>query len=280
MTNKVFLSKEEEIKLGEDIVAWRNDKNNLEKKIKAEYAIAELFQANDLFAINLARKFISKTNTKTYDLEDAIADARIGLLKTILRYDPTRNSKITTASSMPIYKELFISCNKNNMLIHFRDYANVDYAKAKKDWLDSNLADDMTLKEFVVTHQENYKSLTDENFDAVESVVSGISSFDFLVSDGTGQNVHLGDLIEDKQASDFHKHYEDNNIKNILTAFGEDLTPLQKNILEYNFDDNARISKETFFNAHGINQRRFTLELNKALKILKHNKEMQSYYLN
>ena len=198
MKQNRFLSKEEELELGKNIFEWKQDKDNKEKYKKAVLSAQKLFKHNKPLAVKMAKDFIFKTGCTNYTLEDAIMDAYIGLMIAIWRYDFRRNTKITTVARMPIYKELVYSCNTDNSLIAFKDLSNVEYAKAKRKWLEENLEDIMSLKEYVQLHKDEYKNLNKVNrFETVECYVKGVTSLDFEIKTDNN-SVPLGTLIKDE----------------------------------------------------------------------------------
>ena len=279
-----FLTKEEEIELGYFILEWREDKENKEKYKKALDAVHKLYFANERFALKKAIDFVYRTQTNNYSIENAKTDARIGLLETIWRYDPRRGAKITTASQMSIYKKLFLKCNIDENHIPFKDFANVDYAKAKKDYQASGLEPEVSMVDFVMNNQSKYKNLTEKNFYQVHNILQGISSLDYTLNDSDGHSMDFKDVIEDKNASKFITYYEDKNTpKNfspeILEKIDLLLTDKEKQVLYYEFNDYAKQSKEDFIISLGLTTRKYTSELNKGLKKLRKFEEEKEAYI-
>lgn len=267
-----FLTKEEEIELGYDIKAWREDKDNEEKRVKAIESAHKLFMANQFYAINRAIYFVKATQAKYYDIEDAKVDACIGLMRAIWRYDPTRNAKITTVSKMPIYKELFIRCNGDEYPIKMKDGGHVDYAKAKKKWLESGFNKLMSLHEFIKENNEDYNNIYDHVIE-IENVINGISSLDYTVKDDGGRDIPFGNIIPDSNNISYYEQidYIEGEVfsEDMMNVINEHLTPLQKSVLLYEYDGRIDKNKNQFLAEHSISARKFTIEFNKSIKKLR-----------
>lgn len=273
MKQNRFLSKEEELELGKNIFEWKQDKDNKEKYKLAVKSAQKLFKYNKPLAIKMAKDFIFKTECTNYTLEDAIMDAYIGLMTAIWRYDFRRNTKITTVARMPIYKELVYSCNTDNSLIAFKDLSNVEYAKAKRKWLEENLEDIMSLKEYVQLHKDEYKNLNKVNrFETVDSFVKGVTSLDFEIKNDNSY-VTLGTLLKDDNYITYYDSIdidkEDLFSPELMKTITNKLTPIQQKIIFYEYDDSVEIPKEDFMKQYNLKKRSYGTERNKALRILK-----------
>ena len=269
-----LLSKEEELALGKYIYEWRLDKENDEKHKLAIEAAQKLFSANQRFAFKAAYDFIRRTQTRDYDIEDAKIDACIGLMTAIWRYDYTRNTKITTVARMPILKELTYKCNKEESLISFKNFTNIDYAKAKKMWIEEGLEDKIDLKDYVKMNQDKFPNLTHDKFIATEDILKGISSLDYSVLDKSGHPMDFKDVIEDRKNLSYYDFIDNKNTpsnfsENILNAIKENLTPLQQEIIKYEYNDFDKTTKEEFLTNNNITQRIYTRELNLSIKALR-----------
>lgn len=269
-----FLTKEEELALGYDILAYREDPENEEKREKAIESVQKLFFSNEFFAVQKAINFLRDTQTKNYPLEDAKEDAKVGLLKAIWNYDPRRDTKITTVSNMPIFKELSVRCNFDYSSVSFRDWSNVTYARAKREYEVEKLENE-TLLEFIKRHPDRYDNLQDR-FMEVENVLQGVSSLDFTVDDSDGHAMSFKDLIPDPNNQ--YNYYElVDSIKDVdedlfseelMSIIKKELTPLQQTILFYEYNDNVLETKEDFLSRLNISPRKYTSEINKStLKI-------------
>lgn len=279
-----FLTKEEEIELGYFILDWREDKENEEKYKKALDAVHKLYFANERFALKKAIDFVYRTQTNNYSIESAKTDARIGLLETIWRYDPRRGAKITTASQMSIYKKLFLKCNIDENHIPFKDFANVDFAKAKKDYKESGLENQVSMFDFVLANQDKYKNLREDNFYQVYNILQGVSSLDYTLNDSDGHAMEFKDVIEDKNALNFITYYDEKNrpenfSPEILEKIELLLTDVEKQVMYYEFNDCAKQSKEDFIASLNLTSRKYTVELNKGIKKLRNFEEEKESYI-
>lgn len=278
-----FLTKEEEIELGYLILDWREDKDNDEKYKKALEAVHKLYFANERFALKKAIDFVYKTQTNNYPIESAKTDARIGLLETIWRYDPRRGAKITTASQMSIYKKLFLKCNIDENHIPFKDFANVDYAKAKKDYKESGLENQVSMFDFVLANQDKYKNLTKDNFYQVHNILQGVSSLDYTLNDSDGHPMEFKEVIEDKNSLNYLNYDDKNQPENfspeILEKIELLLTDIEKQVIYYEFNDYAKQSKEDFIDSLNLTSRKYTVELNKGIKKLRNFEEEKEAYI-
>ena len=102
------LKKEREFELGLIIKDYResSEEEQKEKFPRAYEAFLELFKHNQNFAYNWAHRFVKKTNSFHYNIEDACQDALLALTKAIWRYDPTKGARVTTFSNFYIFKAL------------------------------------------------------------------------------------------------------------------------------------------------------------------------------
>lgn len=269
-----ILTKEEELALGKIIYEWKEDRENEEKHQKAIEAAQKLFLANQRFAFKAAYDFIRRTQTRDYDIEDAKIDACIGLMTAIWRYDYRRNTKITTVARMPIFKELTYKCNKEESLISFKHFTNMDYAKAKKMWIEEGLENKIDLKDYVRINQDKFPNLTPDKFVATEDILKGISSLDYSIMDKSGHPMEFKDIIEDKNNLSYYDLIETKNSpmnfsENIIEAIKNKLTPLQQNIINYEYNDFDPTSKDEFLVKNNITKRIYTRELNSSIKTLR-----------
>lgn len=269
-----ILTKEEELALGKIIYEWKEDRENKEKHQKAIEAAQKLFLANQRFAFKAGYDFIRRTQTRDYDIEDAKIDACIGLMTAIWRYDYRRNTKITTVARMPIFKELTYKCNKEESLISFKHFTNMDYAKAKKMWIEEGLENKIDLKDYVRINQDKFPNLTPDKFVATEDILKGISSLDYSIMDKSGHPMEFKDIIEDKNNLSYYDLIETKNSpmnfsENIIEAIKNKLTPLQQNIINYEYNDFDPTSKDEFLVKNNITKRIYTRELNSSIKTLR-----------
>ena len=192
----------------------------------------------------------------------------------IWRYDYRRNTKITTVARMPIFKELTYKCNKEESLISFKHFTNMDYAKAKKMWIEEGLENKIDLKDYVRINQDKFPNLTPDKFVATEDILKGISSLDYSIMDKSGHPMEFKDIIEDKNNLSYYDLIETKNSpmnfsENIIEAIKNKLTPLQQNIINYEYNDFDPTSKDEFLVKNNITKRIYTRELNSSIKTLR-----------
>lgn len=254
---KGFLTKEEELALGQDIYKYKTtgDEQYLPA---AKEAVEKLYNANKRYAFKMASDFWFITGKPDYyPLEEAQQDASYGLLLALWRFNPNKNTRVTTISYFSIYKELSYKCfEARHVPMKDHGFFLGNYNKAKKSYEELDNPQ-MSLDEYIL--ENNY--LKKKDLLAIKNAIMPVTSLDFKVGED-GHETSIGDLIEDKN----YKNPIDNEI------FSEELTDLiseldedEQEVLYINFHDNITDTLEDYLERNNIKKRSYTMKLNKTL---------------
>lgn len=195
------LKKEREFELGLIIKDYReaSEEEKKEKFPKAYEAFLELFEHNQNFAYNWAHKFVKRTNSFHYNIEDACQDALLALTTAIWRYDPTKGARVTTFSNFYIFKALTHEGNLQRY-VQINDSIAGKYLKMKEVIDDYNKLENPTM-----TQREYVKEKTGFKLDLIidlENLSLIPSSLQHeLDDDSGGSKVMLQDVISDERSS-------------------------------------------------------------------------------
>lgn len=196
------LKKEREFELGLIIKDYREstEEEQKEKFPRAYEAFLELFEHNQNFAYNWAHRFVKKTNSFHYNIEDACQDALLALTKAIWRYDPTKGARVTTFSNFYIFKAL---THEGNLQRHIQinDGVAGKYLQMKEVIDEYNKLENPTM-----TQREYVQEKTGFKLDLIidlENLSLVPSSLQHEIDDdgGGSHKVKLQDVLADERTS-------------------------------------------------------------------------------
>ena len=261
------LKKEREFELGLIIKDYREsrEEEKKEKFPKAYEAFLELFEHNQNFAYNWAHRFVKKTNSFHYNIDDACQDALLALMTAIWRYDPTRGARVTTFSNFYIFKAL---THEGNLQRHIQinDGVAGKYLKMKEVIDEYNKLENPTM-----TQREYVLEKTGFKLDMVidlENLSLVPSSLQHEIKDGDGgHKVRLQDTIEDEKNSG--ARYSSGFT--VETEGLLSMLPYEEQLfIRYQYGDNSLTQPfEEFLEERNLTQRKFTRQSNLIVKKLR-----------
>lgn len=260
------LDKKREYELGLIIKDYResSEEEQKEKFPQAYEAFLELFEHNQNFAYNWAHKFVKRTNSFHYNIEDACQDALLALTTAIWRYDPTKGARVTTFSNFYIFKAL---THEGNLQRHVQinDGIAGKYLKMREV-----IKEYKKLENPKMTQREYIKEKTGFKIDLIidlENLALIPSSLQHELDDDGGNKVKLQDVIADEKYSGarFTSGFT------IETEGMLDLLPYEEQLyLRYQFGDQTLTKPfEVFLEENGLTLRKFTRQVNLIIKKLR-----------
>ena len=259
------LRKEREFELGIIIEDYREsaEKDKKDKFNQAYDAFLELFEHNKDFAYNWAHKFVRRTNSFHYNIEDACQDALAALMVAIWRYEPTKGARVTTFSNFYIFKAL---THEGNLQRHVQIN---DSVAAKYLEMKSAIEEYEKLENPKISKRDFIKEKTgfkDNLIIDLENLSLQPSSLQYEIDDN-GSTVRLQDLLVSKEASGerFTSGFS------VETEGILELLPYDEQLfLRYEFKD-KNITKpfDEFLKENNITQRQYTRKVNLIIKKLR-----------
>lgn len=177
MNKAQHLTKDEELRLGglvqemiksKEILENDSDVSRKEQQIhktniiRGEDAVEQLVIANTGLVYEQARNFKSKYPSAPA-MEDLVQEGMAGLVTAIMRYDPSRNNKLSTVATYWIFQSITRWTNKTGRLVKLPENRVTDYTKIaryRKEYQESGMskaeADAKIMKELNLSNDDMF----------------------------------------------------------------------------------------------------------------------------
>lgn len=280
-----FLTKDEELALGVKVQAMLQAKKTLEndgldasKKhelsvcvVEGNRAVDSLLQSNMRLVYKRARAF-KQSYPNGPELEDMIQDGMAGLMNGILRYDPSRNNKLSTVATYWIFQSISRQANRVGRLVKLPENRVSEYSEISKmrkalaaDGFSGNETDDMIMTEL---------KLSKLDFHSIINAAEPASSLNYQFVDSSNNRVcELMDVVVMENEPSPEGQVIRDAMQTVLEDAMGSLSEVQRDVLNSSFAFSSMkgkaMSAREVKAKHKITTEVFRSHLADALSILK-----------
>lgn len=285
-----FLTKEEELTLGGMVQNMVKAKARIDSgeelseglttAIKAqialgEKAVATLVESNQKLVYKRARMFKSRYPGAP-ELEDIIQDGMAGLVTAIMRFDPSRNNKLSTVATYWIFQSISRQTNKVGRLVRLPENRVNDYSKItklRKEYEAKGIENTSEIDELIMYELK----LTSHDYQSIVNAASSPTSLNREISDGESTR-ELIDMLPQESVQSVEVNVIRDAMKTVLDETIENLSEIERDTLKASFliGENANILKpKEVKQKHRITTPTFEKHLASALRTVK--REMNAH---
>lgn len=286
-----FLTKEQELELGALVQEMQKAKSTLsaeenltdDKKAqlrvtisKGEEAVEKMVDGCIGLVISRAKKF-KKKYPSSPDIEDLIQEGCVGLMNGILKYDPSRNNKLSTVAHPWIGQNIIRQTNMTGKTVRLPENRVSQYTKIntkREDYAELGLGTKREIDEIIRKEEK----LSKADFSAIVNTAAGAVSLNTHIKSpslGGSDDKELIDVIDLGHEPAVDQVVIENDMSSDIHVRVSALSEMHQDIISSSFgidnrdNINEDMSPAEIRSKWGLSVQKYRSEMNKALKILR-----------
>lgn len=240
---------------------------NSDDPVKKKRSLNLLLEANEKLVSKFAGKY-SYLTTKSMDIDDIKQDARIGLLKSVNKFDLDLENEFSTYSVYWIKQNIMRSYINNGLTIRLPAHRHEDINKLNRLEKESKRRFNTIDYQWISDEMGLTRIKLDELI-SVRNTFWNLASLDVPV--GVDQETTLGSFLED-ESTDVEQEVMDNELSDAINSVLESLSNRENEIIKmrFGFYDGTPKTLEEIGQVFGVTRERIRQIESKAISKLKH----------